>query len=163
MSLELEEVTHPFVSPALDLGDLNEFNDNALLVSADEGKDVLGQFKDMCVKGRYDLVEAFEPFDEGSSGIRGSLLCLAHGLVSETLQLVDQVVHGKQVGCGAQNISSIFVEHILQLSESCVHLEKVVHELFRPFKITVNHGHLPRESSALARQEFQPHVLTRLI
>jgi len=95
MFLELEEVAHPFVGPALNLCDLDELNDNAFLVSADEGKDVLGQIKGMCVKGRNDLVQAFEPFSEGSSGIWGSLLCLAHGLISETFQLVDQVVHGK--------------------------------------------------------------------
>jgi len=95
MSLKLQGLSHPFVGPALNLGDLDEFDDDALLVGADKGKDVLGQFKDMCVKGRNDLVQLSEPFGEGSSGFRRSLLRLARGFVSETLQLVDQVVYGE--------------------------------------------------------------------
>ena len=67
MSLKFQEFAHPLVGLALNLGYLDELNDDVLPVSADKGEDILGQLKDICVEDRYDLVQPFEPFGEGSS------------------------------------------------------------------------------------------------
>lgn len=95
MALGRQGSAHPFVSLALNLGDLDEFDDDALSVSADKGKDVLGQLEDILVEDGNDLVQPFEPLGERSSRFRGSLLRLVHGFVSETLQLIDLVMYGK--------------------------------------------------------------------